>query len=70
MKGEDSAVEWREEGKRRGLLRGKEMKTVDGGERGNEGRGKEKRFFEGKGRETVARGRQWEGGKRVREEGY
>jgi hypothetical protein len=55
-------MERREEGKRRGLLRGKKGETVEwGGDSKKEGRGKEKRFIELKGRgdgwkaETVGR---------------
>ncbi len=44
-------MERREEGKRRGLLRGKKGETVEwGGDSKKEGRGKEKRFIELKGR--------------------
>ncbi len=38
----------REEGKRRGLLRGKEGRRLKGGDSRKEGRGKEKRFIEWK----------------------
>ncbi len=67
MKGGDSKKEGRGKEKRLGEVRG------DGGKGetvGKKEEGKRRGLLSGKKGETVERGRQWEGGKREREEVY